>query len=774
LQPKATHPEALSAAQSLFEAEAAVLHELGHHKQIPRLTAHFQENNEFYLVQEFVQGTVFRQELQQRRVISELEVVDFLLEVLTVLEFVHQHQVIHRDIKPANLIRRQVDGKIVLIDFGAVKQLVTPSWLAASASPTIAVGSSGYAPPEQLSGKACFASDLYAVGMIAIQALTGISPKRLPIDPEQHEVQWRDRVQVNPALAAIVDRMVRYDFRQRYQSASAVLTDLQTLNRQVMQANQSEDASFTWIERGDILFQQDAHQQALAAYAAAIQRNPLSPIAWLKRGMTLDALQQFPTALTCYDRAVQLAADNTTAWSRRGLVLEQLGRMEAALASYRKVIEIDGQQYWAWYDQGRVLEILDQAEIALNAYQRALEIQPHFQLAIASRKRLLTKLRRLEDLLSLGYYDAGLISAVALLEENPDNGYAWLGQGICLARQEHFEAALTALDLAIELLPAEQQAWLERGQVLAALGRESEAIRCYDTVIQQQGTHTQAWLARAQTLEKLQQYEAAMLAYNQVMQLDNSSIEAKQGRARMLSNLQSHQGTIDDTTIGDTTTMCWHDNLTAHAATVTASPRPINPLIAAPDSGLQASLNQRPALNQMLPPQPAGATPALSQRILAKLQQHRHTVTAYNQAIQLHPDTPEVLEWRGNLLVALGHYETAIEIYERALKAMPENANLWCCLAGALMKLKRYRESIECFNRAISLTPQNHTPWYWRGRALIGLKRFASAIESLEQAITLKPDFQPAQHDLQQLRQHLEQQPERPAAQPTSDWLPAC
>jgi tetratricopeptide (TPR) repeat protein len=778
LQPKANHPEALVAAQRLFESEATVLHELGHHSQIPRLTAHFQEDQEFYLVQEFVQGTVFSQELKQRRTISELEVLDFLLEVLTVLEFVHQHQVIHRDIKPANLIRRQVDGKIVLIDFGAVKQLVTPKWLPEVPSLTVAVGSSGYSPPEQLAGKACYASDFYAVGMIAIQALTGIVPKQLPIDTETHEAKWRDRITVNPALAEIIDRMVRYDFRQRYQSTAEVLTDLRTLNREVIQAHQTDDTSFTWVERGDGFFQQSAHRQALAAYDAAIQSNPLSPIAWLKRGITLDSLQQFAAALTCFDRAVQLAPEDATGWSKRGLVLENLNRLEEALGSYRKVIELDRQNYWAWYDQGKVLETLGQLDIALNAYQRALQIKPNFQLAIESRKRLLNQLRRLDDLMHLGHYDEVLLVADTLLKENPDDGTAWLGQGVALARQGRFEAALTALDLAVELQPQSVKAWLERGQVFAALNRHSSAISCYETVLQHQGNHAPAWLARAESLEQLQQYEAAMLSYNQVMELDHSITAAPEGRRRTLEQLQmpapppiDDHATLDD----DITVLNWHsesvavnaqpqenvaDNIAAEATTM-ALPTGRSSLIerrSATDDRRSSEPHRAQPLNPLPRLGQQSSPTQLSDRILGKLQKHRQTVAAYNKAIQLNPHDPEVLQWRGNLLVALGRYEEAIGAYDRAIQAMPENATLWCCLAGTLLKLKRHRESIECFDRAIVLRPQNHTPWYWRGRVLADLKRLPEAIDSFNQALARKPDFQPAKHDLQQIQQHQQHQ----------------
>jgi tetratricopeptide (TPR) repeat protein/tRNA A-37 threonylcarbamoyl transferase component Bud32 len=773
LKPKANHPDLREAAQRLFEGEAAALYTLGHHAQIPRLTAHFQQESEFYLVQEFIQGTVLNQELQQRRTLTEVEVLDFLIEVLSVLEFIHQNQIIHRDVKPANLIRRQTDGKIIVIDFGAVKHLTQQPWLIDAPTMTVAVGSSGYSPPEQLAGKACFASDVYAVGMIGLQALTGIAPKALPIDTQTHEVRWRDRVTVSRGLADILDRMVRYDFRQRYQSVSAVLTDLQALNRATILANQSEDGSATWIQRGDGFFQRHSHREALAAYDAAIQCNPLNAIAWLKRGMTFDGLRQFGAALTCYDRATQLEPTNATIWSKRGLVLENLLRPEEALASYRKGVELDSQNYWAWYDQGKVLEHLGQVEVALNAYRRVLQIKPNFQLAIESTKRLLSQLRRLDELMSLGYYEEVLHVADGILKALPGDVSAWFAQAIALSKLKRYEAALTAFDLVVELDDSHQTAWLERGLVLTALGRPLEAIGSYEVMIQRESGHVRAWLERAITLEQLQQYDGAMLSYNQVMELDPSNRTALQGRERMIQCLQLQQH--DELPTSDETTLCvaagqphrlpMAIGADEHVATLGHQTAPLDDQTAVLNDQATVLGVDTPAtalhglngtkLRLPLLPMAAGFSSdrLLNNRMLEQLQHHPDAVAAYSHAIQLNPNDPEVFQWRGNLLVALGRYEEAIAAYDRAIQALPDNATLWCCLAGSLLKLSRYRESLDCFDRAIRLKPENHTPWYWRGKVLVELQRWAEAETSLGQVLQLKPDFPPAKRELQRLHQ---------------------
>ncbi len=152
---------ALQTATELFEQEARGLQQLGKHPQIPNLYAYFQENNYLYLVQEFVEGENLLQELEQQGAFSELKILTLLQDLLPILQFIHERQVIHRDIKPENIIRRKSDGKLVLIDFGAAKQAT----VAAMAGQKITIGTRGYAPKEQMKGGEAYpASDLYSLG----------------------------------------------------------------------------------------------------------------------------------------------------------------------------------------------------------------------------------------------------------------------------------------------------------------------------------------------------------------------------------------------------------------------------------------------------------------------------------------------------------------------------------------------------------------------------------------------------------------------------------
>lgn len=231
LKPQFTSARGLETAKRLFDTEAKVLYQLGDHDQIPRLLAHFEHEQEFFLAQELIVGQPLSEELVSGQPWPEAKVVSLLQDILYVLSFVHQRGVIHRDIKPQNLIRRDRDGKVVLIDFGAVKQasiqLANPD---SGSTKTISIGTQGYMPNEQIAGNPRFSSDVYAVGKVAIQALIGVAPKHLQEDPQTGEVRWRYLApQVSSSLADFLEQVVRYDFRARFFTATEALETLKNL-----------------------------------------------------------------------------------------------------------------------------------------------------------------------------------------------------------------------------------------------------------------------------------------------------------------------------------------------------------------------------------------------------------------------------------------------------------------------------------------------------------------------------------------------------------------
>lgn len=219
-------------AKRLFKQEAKTLATLGSHTQIPRLLDHFTEGGEFYLVQEFIAGFPLTLELSSGNSWQEYLVIQLLQEILSILDFVHSQGVIHRDIKPDNIIRRQLDNKLVLVDFGAVKleRQLTGVNTTSQARKSVSIGTLGYMPSEQQKGKPVFSSDLYALGMIGIQALTGKNALELVLNHENDdgEINWRSlvTVTVSDKLTEVLTRMIRHLPKDRYENAKDVLKAL--------------------------------------------------------------------------------------------------------------------------------------------------------------------------------------------------------------------------------------------------------------------------------------------------------------------------------------------------------------------------------------------------------------------------------------------------------------------------------------------------------------------------------------------------------------------
>jgi serine/threonine protein kinase len=211
-----------------IKKEAKILANLNH-EQIPKFLGRFEEEGYFYIVQEYIQGNDLKKELIPGTKIPQQQVIKMLLDILTVLQFVHERGIIHRDLKPANLIRREKDNKIILIDFGSVKELTTKYTNSSGTIFTKAIGTPGYIPAEQFSGHPKFNSDIYALGIIVLQALTGLTVEEVVNLKRDNEcnLEWENFViDVDERLRKIVSKMLCYHFSPRYQSVLEIWTDL--------------------------------------------------------------------------------------------------------------------------------------------------------------------------------------------------------------------------------------------------------------------------------------------------------------------------------------------------------------------------------------------------------------------------------------------------------------------------------------------------------------------------------------------------------------------
>lgn len=623
LKPVTSDPKTLQTARRLFDTEAQVLYNLGTHPQIPQLLAYFEENQEFYLVQEYIEGWNLSQEITRPQgCYSEDEVIALLKEILEILEFVHKQNVIHRDINPRNILRRQKDGKLVLIDFGAVKQIT-----AQTINPqgytnlSVIVGTPGYMPSEQARGNPKLSSDIYAVGMIAIQALTGLLPSQLPIDHNTEEILWHELVTVSQDLTKIIDKMVRYDFRDRFHSATEALQAIEELTKPnavtmpvLIPASPPQKKytkkiligliSFAFLgastvasmalvkainynnateqfNRGKTLASLKRYQQAIGAYQRAIELKPDYVEAWKNKGDVLYNMKKYQEALDAYDKAIQIKPDYVEAWNGRGIVLKESQQYEEAIASFEEALKIDSSNVLAWKEKGDALMGLPKYEAAITAYERALEYQPDYWEAWYNRGWALHNLQR---------YEEAIKSYEKALEFNTDFPQAWYNRGNSLLKINRQQEAIESYEQALRLKPDYFKAWYSRGAALSQMRKYEQAIESYEKAINLQPENGEAWKNLGGILHQMRRYEEAIRAYDRAIQVQQNDAQA------------------------------WYNKGNAQYS----------------------------------------------------LKRYEQALASYDSAVYLKPDYFEAWYSRGNALLSLKRYEQAIASYEKAIQYKPD------------------------------------------------------------------------------------------------------
>lgn len=340
-----------SAFQSALSDRFKQLEKLNGHGQIPKLLASFTEENKFYVVQEYVEGHNFSDEIRSNQLWSEGRVFDLLIEILEVLEFVHRQNLAHLNLQPSNLRRRQQDGKLVLIDFGLSQACSTDA--ESMNSTQQAVGISGYSPPEGLIDRTDASLDLYAVGLIGIQALTGIHPSYLTVDRKTSEIIWRftisdkPMVPVSEGFARILTRLVGHRPDQHYATATEALEDLRSLKQPV-------SASRSWL----------TNRRLWAGGLAGLMSAGLLGVWSYQRHVQAQQLQACRTPIQQAQSDVELVV-----------------AANRVLEACNQVITRQPQQNWAFKQRGQALLLLWKHESS-NAEQVLNRAVEDFQTAI--------------------------------------------------------------------------------------------------------------------------------------------------------------------------------------------------------------------------------------------------------------------------------------------------------------------------------------------------------------------------------------------------------
>jgi serine/threonine protein kinase/Tfp pilus assembly protein PilF len=700
-------------AEHRFYTELQTLYKLGLHEQIPSIWDSFEDDREFYWVQEFIDGESLQQRLDRNERLSEAEVIELLEDLLSILAFIHQYQFIHRHIKPSNLILRHSDRKYVPIGFEMIQDLTefSPD-MADTRSYSNSSRIEAYVPPEQIVNRPVFSSDLYALGMTAIQALTGIEPEQLHAELQLAELFRQTEVKVNPKLTQILQKMICLDCTRRYQSATTIQNDLRPLLRT---KTITLISSLTGIDRGQdrqklpiTIFERFNWQNllyskylipalvgmGLAISGLEIIYPTIRPSYYVFEGKQL--LSESPeTALTKFQQAIDLQPNSSQAWKNKGDGLFKLERYTDALTAYDRALDLNQNNEEAWKGRGESLYRLERYDAALIAYDRILKFHPRNWEILNRKGRTLYK---------LGLNQQALAVQEEALKIEPNNGQILSDKGVALMGLGQFQEALNVFDRAQIIMPREPRYWQDKALVLSYLNRPQDSLRVYKEALDayEQATGDRpnditVWLDRASVLSQLQRHQEALFNYEQIIKLNSKSYLAWLGKGNSLFALRRYPEALqafDETLeVMPMSYLGWHNR----------------------GSVLQDGLKDL-----------------------------KGAIASYDKALEINPNFFSAWRDRGFALSQLNQHQKAINSFQSALAINPNDYKSLIGKGIALASLNRGTEALAVFDRATQIQPRDLFVWINQGAMAEKWGSRAQACQSYQKASEINPSFPPA------------------------------
>ena len=554
LRPPGNSKTFLKTAHRLFKQEAEILEKLGRHEQIPLLLAYFQEDNQFYLVEEFVPGNPLHKEIIPGHPWSEEQVIRLLSEILEILIFVHSQGVIHRDVNPSNLIRRKSDGKLVLIDFGSVKEVRTLIANVNGEMPrTIATGTPSYMPVEQFQGNPQFNSDIYAVGIIGIQALTGLPSSELPKLQDTKpsgtgSIIWRNRSRCSGVLADIVDKMVAHHFAKRYQSAEQTLVALRKLQRRKVSLPVPKSPNYKNKHKGlkkwqSLLLLSFAAVGFLAVLVGLLnffnRPAPERAEAYYVGATEMSKKGELQGALAAFNKSIELNPSKAEAFYGRGNIYYQAGNYQQAIADYNKAIALNPSYTNAYFNRGLARYNQEDYSGAIDDYSKVLGFEPKD--AEAYYQRALSYYQ-LQD------YSKAIEDYTNTLQLQPEDTKAYKARGLAKTAAGDLQDALTDYTKAIALEPDNADAYYNRGRTRFFLGDYQGARDDYTKTIELERENQEAYANRCSTYINLANYEGAVQDCTRALTLEQNDADSYNNRCVAYFNMDDYEEAIADCT----------------------------------------------------------------------------------------------------------------------------------------------------------------------------------------------------------------------------------
>ncbi|MEO1376533.1 MAG: tetratricopeptide repeat protein [Cyanobacteria bacterium J06635_10] len=484
--PPSKDPTLLKISYNVLETETKPLDNLAQqYDKIQNLITFFEKNKNFYLVREYITGKPLNKEIFPGKTLLSSQVLNILSEVLEILVFIHSRGISHRNLKPANIIRRESDGKLVLTDFGAPQEVVSN-----------VVSSSEYMPIEQVHGNPQLNSDIYSLGMIAIEALTGLPASQITTQKSHtnataEKIIWHPRgYKVNPKFVKIIDKMVHLNYQKRYQSAKEVLNDLKEINQpesNIVYQNLSGNyklvagigsfivisvAGWFFLSPRNLNYARQLYQQGIANYEKA----------------------EYKEAIKLFSQAININPEYSSAYNSRGDAHYRLGNYEKSQQDSSAAIRHNPNDANAYYDR------------AFSLY-------------------------------SVGEYNGAIVDYNQAIKLNPEYASAYYGRGLARYQIRENSKAIADLNKAIKIDPKFTLAYFQRGIIHREIGNKIKAISDFDSAIKINPKYTEAYYERGKTRYAFNEKNAAKKDFTKAIELDSKFVEAYVARADVSNDL---------------------------------------------------------------------------------------------------------------------------------------------------------------------------------------------------------------------------------------------
>lgn len=716
-QEKATQQD----VRTRFANETYLWQKLAFDGQIPRVLACFEEDGIFYFVREYIPGQNLAQRLNEGGALGEAELVQLLQDVLATLTLIHKQGIIHRDLKPSNLIIRRRDRRILVIGFGAIEAITNRSIARPRSTQLTPILNEYYPADQKIVAELGEKSDIYALGAIAVEALTKKKPRQLPPHFSVKTILARENCQINFKLVNIIERMMSLEATKTYNTATEIISELDNLKtiEPVGTVSQSlakvVDESQLLPPTGVSPPSDRSRNYSLASYQTSNSWYWLAvPICLLLlvgvgelffplvrpwyhcyQASKLLSAEKPKEALDTFQQAIDLNGQSVCGWQGKGDALYGLERYRAALIAYDKVDLIKPNRWQTWRGRGEALYRLERFEAANTAYDKALKLQPDIALIWNRKGRALYKLER---------YQEAFAAQDAALRLEPDYAQALNDRGIALIGVGEYEKALKAFNQAQVIEPLEPELWQNKALVLQYLNRPQEAMRlyqealaAYDRVIENNPENITALLDKASVLSKLQRHQEALATYERAIAVNEDSHLAWLGKGNALFAMRQYP-----------------EALAAFNRTVKIQPKSY------------LSWHNRGSL------------------LRDGLKNLPEAIASYDRALEINPNFYHAWRDRGIALSQNQQHEQAIESFEKALSIKPNDYKSWVGKGIALSSLSKTEEAISVFEKAVEIQPQDPFVWINFGAVLETAQRYTEACDAYRQVIKSNPGFPPA------------------------------